>query len=178
MSVGSNSVPAVELDVLIEDSRWDALGIENIATRAVIETVATLNVQGDVIELSLLACDDARIAALNTTFRDKPTPTNVLSWPEDDLAPPHPGDQPIRPTADPDGTLALGDIAIAYDTCACEASAGDKPLSDHVTHLLVHGLLHLLGYDHVDDADAALMERLEVEILGKLGLNDPYTDNT
>jgi probable rRNA maturation factor len=74
----------------------------------------------------------------------------------------------------PGGMIELGDIAISYDTCAAEARAAGKPITAHVTHLIVHGVLHLLGYDHIDDTDAALMERLEVEILGKLGLDDPY----
>jgi len=176
MSVGSNSVPAVELDVLIEDSRWDALGLENIATRAVIETVATLNVQGDVIELSLLACDDTRIAALNTTFRDKPTPTNVLSWPADDLSAATAGAAPHPPETGFDGVTSLGDVAIAYETCATEAENLAKPMAAHVTHLVVHGVLHLLGYDHIRDPDAALMERIETKILGKMGLDNPYRE--
>ena len=73
--------------------------------------------------------------------------------------------------------LELGDIAISYDTCHAEAEAAGRPMADHVTHLIVHGLLHLLGYDHERDGDATLMERLEVEILGKLGLDDPYRDD-
>ena len=81
------------------------------------------------------------------------------------------GDKPNLPEGpDPE----LGDIAIAFDTCARESEAAGKPMRDHVTHLLVHGVLHLLGYDHIRDKDAALMEGLEVEILGKLGLSNPY----
>nr|WP_255670768.1 rRNA maturation RNase YbeY [Cognatishimia sp. F0-27] len=128
-------------------------------------------------ELALLACDDARIAALNGNFRDKPRPTNVLSWPEEDRSPETPGAVPERP--DPgsaEDPAYLGDIAIAYDTCAREAMAQGKPFPAHVMHLVVHGALHLLGYDHVRDADATLMERVEAEILGKLGLPDPYRE--
>ena len=72
--------------------------------------------------------------------------------------------------------MALGDIAIAYDTCAREAGAQGKAFGHHVTHLLVHGCLHLLGFDHIDETEAAEMEALEVEILGKLGISDPYGD--
>jgi probable rRNA maturation factor len=68
----------------------------------------------------------------------------------------------------------LGDIAIAYDTCAAEAATAGITMADHTTHLIVHGLLHLLGYDHERDADATLMEGLETQILGKMGLSDPY----
>ncbi len=159
-----------DIDILIEDPRWQAL---DVTARAAID--ATLAACGiDHAELSLLACDDARIAALNADFRDKPTPTNVLSWPEEDLSPDADGASPRAPTPDPGGALALGDIAIAYDTCAAEAAAQGKSMSDHVTHLIVHGTLHLLGYDHIRDRDATRMEALEVKILGKLGIADPY----
>ncbi len=72
------------------------------------------------------------------------------------------------------GEISLGDIAISYDTCLKEAKAANKPMNEHVTHLVIHGTLHLLGYDHVRDADATLMESLEVEILGKMGFDNPY----
>jgi probable rRNA maturation factor len=74
----------------------------------------------------------------------------------------------------PGATDSLGDIAIAWETCAAEAAAAGRPMADHVTHLIVHGVLHLLGYDHTDDADAALMEAHEVRILATLGVSDPY----
>ena len=118
-----------------------------------------------------LGCDDVRIAALNADFRGKAQPTNVLSWPSAERGPEAEGARPAPPDpADPE----LGDIALAFETCAAEAAAADKPLEDHLTHLVVHGILHLLGYDHVRDGDAALMERIEAEILGKLGIRDPY----
>lgn len=164
----------MQIDVIIEDDRWEAAGLEAMADRAAAAVLAHLAVDADQAEISLLACDDARIAVLNAEFRDKPTPTNVLSWPAEDLAPESPGEAPFPPEPDFDGSLPLGDIAIAWDTCAREAEAADKPMTDHVTHLLVHGLLHLLGYDHVHDADAKRMEALEVEILGGLGLTNPY----
>ncbi|MEL7261102.1 MAG: rRNA maturation RNase YbeY [Pseudomonadota bacterium] len=161
-----------EIDILIEDDRWTQAGLTALAETAV---QAVLNGHHlDHAEISLLGCDDARIAVLNADFRDKPAPTNVLSWPETDLAPATDGDSPRAPVPDPDGTLSLGDIAIAYDTCAREACAQGKPFAHHVTHLLVHGTLHLLGYDHLRPQDAARMEALEVKILGKLGVPDPY----
>ncbi len=125
-------------------------------------------------EVSVLGCDDARIGTLNAEFRGKPVATNVLSWPETDLAPADDGAAPTQPRPDPDGIHRIGDIAISYDTCLREAEAQGKPLADHVTHLLVHGTLHLLGYDHMRPQDAACMEALEVKILGKMGIPDPY----
>ena len=154
-------------DLVIEDENWRAAGLETLAARACGAVLAHAAIEG--AEISLLACDDARIAELNGDFRGKPRPTNVLSWPSEERGAAEPGGDPMPPA-----DLELGDIAIAWETCVCEAAAAGKPLRDHVTHLLVHGTLHLLGYDHIHDKDACLMEALEVEILGKLGLADPY----
>ena len=121
-----------------------------------------------------MAPQDARIAELNSEFREKPTPTNVLSWPAEDLAAEEPGQSPTPPEPDFTGEIPLGDIAIAYDTCAREADEAGKSMNDHVMHLIIHGTLHLLGYDHIRDTDATLMETVEVAILGKMGIDDPY----
>jgi len=164
----------MSLDIVMEDLRWQTVGLDVLAARAEAATCARLGLDPDMVEASLLACDDARIAVLNTRFRGKPAPTNVLSWPAVDLSPGVPGRDPHPPEPDPGGEIALGDIAIAYETCAREAAESGKALADHATHLVVHGLLHLLGYDHESDADAALMEGLEIEVLGRLGLDDPY----
>lgn len=150
----------IGLDIICEDPRWE--GLEAMARRAIPAALLHLELQPDDHEVAVLACDDARIAALNADFRDKPKATNVLSWPATEIGP---GDMP---------EAELGDIAIAWDTCAQEAAAQNKAFEDHVTHLLVHATLHLLGYDHENDAEAAQMERLEVEILGILGIADPY----
>lgn len=157
----------MDIDVLIEYARWEAIGFEALAERACGAALAHLGHAGAM--LAVLACDDARIADLNTEFRGKPTPTNVLSWPSEERGAELPGGDPLRPM-----DMELGDIAISYDTCAREAAEAGKDLSDHLCHLLVHGTLHLLGYDHLKDEDAALMEGLEVEILGNLGIDDPY----
>lgn len=159
-------------DIVIEDDRWQ--GLESLATRALMAVARHMDLP-DEAELCLMACDDARIAELNGTFRDKDRATNVLSWPSEERAPDTPGARPAAPAPDMMGDLELGDIAIAYETCAREAREQGKPFEDHVTHLIVHGTLHLLGYDHETEADADLMERIEVEILGKLEIPDPYT---
>lgn len=162
------------MDVVLEDVRWSDLDLEALAHRATAATAVVTTLPLEQAEIAVLACDDARIAVLNADFREKPSPTNVLSWPEDELAATQDGAAPRAPSPDPDGVLSLGDIAIAYDTCAREAAEQGKPFDQHVTHLIVHGLLHLLGYDHIRKRDAALMEALEVKILGKLGVPDPY----
>ncbi len=160
------------LDITLEDPRW--VSLPPLAERAVSVTLAHMGLDAETCEVSVLGCDDAHIAALNAEFREKPTPTNVLSWPAEELGAEVPGGTPLHPEPDFTGEIPLGDIAISYDRCAREAEAADKPMADHVAHLMVHGVLHLLGYDHIRDPDATLMERLEVEILGKLGIEDPY----
>lgn len=157
----------------IEDVRWQALDIEGLAQKAFTEVLNHLAVDAQYFEISLLACNDSRIADLNAEFREKPAPTNVLSWPTQDHA--RSGKHPKPPTYDPKGMPEeLGDVAISYDTCIREATEAGKPIADHVLHLLVHGALHLLGYDHISDQDAAIMERVEADVLGKLGISDPY----
>lgn len=161
-------------DIVFEDERWEEAGLEGLAARAFGACFAHLGMDPARYELALLACDDARIAVLNADFRAKPTPTNVLSWPAEERAPATRGTHPDLPIAGDGPPVELGDIAISYETCAAEADAAQKPLADHATHLLVHGFLHLLGYDHIFDEDAALMEAREAEILGTIGLSNPY----
>lgn len=155
------------LDVIIEDERWAAANLDGIAESAYAAVLAYFEMAPGDYEAALLACDDAKIANLNGAFRDKPTPTNVLSWPSEERA--LSGSvPPVPPPSE------LGDIAIAYETCAKEAMDQNKTFDAHVGHLLVHGLLHLLGYDHENDADAAIMELKEVEILESMGVSNPY----
>ncbi|MBI6630055.1 rRNA maturation RNase YbeY [Pontibaca salina] len=159
------------VEIVIEDTRWQALDLPRLAETAADATLMHLGMDPEAWEIALLGCNDARIAALNGDFRGKPEPTNVLSWPSQNFAAAPDGAMPVAPRGpDPE----LGDIAIAYETCRSEARELGKPLKAHVTHLVVHGVLHLLGFDHERDADAVLMERIETEILGKLGLDDPY----
>lgn len=163
------------LEITIEDERWTTLGVEGLAQDAIGRALEHFGMELEACEIALLACDDNRIAELNSEFRGKPVATNVLSWPAEDLAAEEPGGTPDLPEADFTGEIPLGDIAIAYETCATEAAAAGKPLTDHLQHLVVHGVLHLLGYDHIRDPDATVMEGLEVVILGKMGIDDPYT---
>ncbi|MEZ5892388.1 MAG: rRNA maturation RNase YbeY [Parvularculaceae bacterium] len=107
-------------------------------------------------EIALLLCDDAEMAGLNKQFRGKDGPTNVLSF----------------PSGEAEGFL--GDMALARETCEREAAAKAVPLRDHAAHLIIHGMLHLIGYDHETETEAAAMERREVDILTALGVSDPY----
>ncbi|WBU57934.1 rRNA maturation RNase YbeY [Paracoccus sediminicola] len=157
-----------EIDVVIEDDRWEAARLDELARRAGQAALDWLNMDAD---LCVMGCDDSRIAALNGDFRDKPAPTNVLSWPAVEHVDHPAGANPPRPDTD-----ELGDIAISFDSCAREAETQGKAFDAHVTHLLVHAVLHLAGYDHLNDADAETMEAAERSILEPLGIDDPYQE--
>jgi probable rRNA maturation factor len=153
-----NNAPAI--DIAIEAGPWQAQQDEAVVTRAIEMAAGLSNRQTGGAELSVVLTDDASIRAINAQWRHKDEPTNVLSFP--------------APPAMPGAPRLLGDIVIAHETTAREAKAEGKPFSDHLGHLAVHGFLHLLGYDHESDTDAEVMERLEREILAKLGVPDPY----
>lgn len=156
--MAGNNIPVI--DIAIESGSWQAQVDEAVVTRA-IEMAALMTDQKPAdAELSVVLTDDAAIRAINAQWRHKDEPTNVLSFP--------------APPAMPGAPRLLGDIVIAHETTAREAKTEGKPFADHLGHLAVHGFLHLLGYDHESDADAEVMERLEREILAKLGVPDPY----
>ena len=156
------------VEISVQDERWADAGLKKLAKRAVKATMAELSLGKHAI--SLLGCDDARIAVLNGTFRGKTGPTNVLSWPAVDLSPAKDGDAPAVPKP----KSRLGDVAIAFETCQREALHQRKSLQHHVTHLIIHATLHLIGYDHLRKRDAARMETLETKVLASLGISDPY----
>jgi probable rRNA maturation factor len=162
---------AVEVvETVVEDPRWEAAEIGAVAERAARATLAAVGRDPELHEIGLLACDDARIALLNADFRGKAVPTNVLSWPA------FAGAAPEEPPGLPgEGPLFLGDIAIAYDTCHREAEKAGIPLSDHAAHLIVHAVLHLLGHDHAEDAEAEAMESIETNVLASMGMANPYS---
>lgn len=121
-----------------------------------------------VIEIGIRLTDDAEARALNQRYRGVDAPTNVLSFLMTDCAP------GARPPLPPGLPLALGDVVLAFETVRGEAGAQGKTLADHLGHLVVHGVLHLLGHDHRDDAGARAMELLETAVLAGLGVADPY----
>lgn len=154
------------VDINIEAGAWqgtmpDLAAFIERALNAAVNTASDLPGEVDV---SVLLTDDAHQQALNAQWRGKDKPTNVLSFPagEDE---PHPG-QP----------LLLGDISLAFETLGREAAEQQKSLADHLCHLLVHGMLHLLGFDHETEQDADEMEPLEIEVLAGLGVSSPYGD--
>ena len=121
------------------------------------------------IEISVRLATDDEVQTLNKQYRQKDKPTNVLSFPmvQADLL------DTIDQNSD-DGEVLLGDIVLAYGVCAREAGERNIPIADHATHLIVHGTLHLLGYDHLEEREAEAMEAIEIDALASLGLADPY----
>jgi probable rRNA maturation factor len=164
------------IEVVVECELWGIFELKEIASQAFDAIVSGLQMPKGPYEISILACDDTRIAVLNSEFRDKVVATNVLSWPSYDLQSEVEGQRPTAPPSAEFGDpfVSIGDIAIAYETCMQEALDGGIEPLHHITHLLIHGMLHLLGYDHETDADAKLMEDLETELLARMGIGNPY----
>ena len=149
----------LSIDLRIADPRWETLGdLDAFAAHVLSLASARMETGG---EIAILLTDDAEMHALNKQWRGIDKPTDVLSFPSDQ--PEIPG-QPQY----------LGDVAVGYETALRDAEAMQRPFDGHISHLLVHGFLHLLGYDHIEAEDAKVMEPLEAEILAGLGLPDPY----
>ena len=146
------------IDIEIEDEAW-AAALPDAA--AVVETAAVAALAAaeapEGAAVTVLLASDEEVRVLNARFRGKDKPTNVLSFPSPEMAFPH-----------------LGDIALAHGVCAAEADEQGKPLAHHLTHLVAHGVLHLLGWDHESEAEAEEMEDLERRILAKMDIPDPY----
>lgn len=147
----------IGIETIIESDRWaSALAdAEGLAARVFDAACACEPKLGG--SAALLLCDDAAMRALNARFRGKDAPTNVLSFPSGEPAPGF-----------------LGDVALAFEICAREAADQGVDLSDHAAHLIAHGLLHLVGHDHIAAVDARRMEKVEIDILDALGVSNPY----
>lgn len=164
---------APDITVSHEAGDWDAAlpGVEDAVRRA---ALAALEGAGDttpegVLLVSLVLADDALVQTLNRDYRGKDKPTNVLSFALTEQT----GDaKPL--VRQPDSPIVLGDVVLALETIGRESVDQGKTFADHLSHLVIHGILHLLGYDHQTDEDAERMERLEARILGGLGIADPY----
>lgn len=162
----------IDVDVSLSDPAWesDALSAEKLCVEAVTLALKSADLpeilDGRDIEVSVVLANDD-LVLLNREYRDKDKPTNVLSLPYWILTIPLNG-----------GPVAIGDIILAYQTIENEAREQEKFLKDHFTHLLVHGTLHLVGYDHMTEDDANIMETLEIRILEKMNIQNPYMEKT
>jgi probable rRNA maturation factor len=154
----------IAIAILVEAGKWPGeAALAAAAKRAIAAAIAVLALDiEEPPELSLVFTDDAHIRELNAAWREKDKPTNVLSFP---LVAIEPGTPPPP---------MLGDIVLAYETVEREALAEEKPFDHHLAHLIVHGFLHLLGYDHEDETEAERMEEIERRILAELAIPDPY----
>jgi probable rRNA maturation factor len=172
-----SQTPDITLLLEIEHDDWvagfhpqQAEPVIRAALLAGLETLAAGHqlpaaISGRQVEVSTVLTHDAEVQILNRDYRGKDKPTNILSFPQlDDTA-------PILPDG---ATILLGDLVLAFETVASEAKARDIDLWQHVTHLIIHGLLHLVGFDHMDDNSAVAMEQLEVQAMARLSLDDPY----
>src|ERR1700710_2235213 len=162
----STALPLTE--VLVVAACWQTEpDAEAVIQRAIAAAAETAEAETGEAELAVMLTDDAGIRTLNSNWRGINKPTNVLSFP---------ALQPTGAGTPDDAPRMLGDIAIAYQTTRKEADDEQKPFDHHLSHLAVHGFLHLIGYDHEKDDDAEAMEALEQEILAQLGIPDPYAD--
>ncbi|WP_374526319.1 rRNA maturation RNase YbeY [Sphingopyxis sp.] len=149
---------------------WEARAAEAAAAALALTPWAGLADAAPLVEIAVRLTDDEEVRALNRDFRGKDKPTNVLSFPQVQA------DLLDTLSNSDDGEILLGDIVLARETCAREAAEKGISVPDHATHLIVHGTLHLVGYDHMDDVSAAAMEALEVKALASLGIANPYAD--
>lgn len=164
-----------EIDVAIQYPDWETTCADcnGLVERAITGVFAhcpvaiTLVASGVDPEISVVLANDDLVHTLNRDYRGKDKPTNILSFAQLDS-----DDGWAAP--DRAGPCALGDLVLAYETVARESVAEGKAFESHFTHLLVHGTLHLLGYDHMDDSDAETMESVEIQILNHLGITNPY----
>ena len=155
-------------EVLVVADCWQAEpDAESVIQRAIATAAEFVTADVGETELAIMLTDDTGIRTLNRNWRGIDKPTNVLSFP---------ALQPSGARGPEDAPRMLGDIAIAYETARGEADDEQKPFDHHLSHLAVHGFLHLIGYDHENDDDAETMEALEREILAQLGIPDPYAD--
>ena len=160
------ALPITEV-LVVADGWQNEPGAEDVIQRAIAAAAEIADADTGDAELAVMLTDDAGIRTLNSNWRGIDKPTNVLSFP---------ALPPTGPVGPDDAPRMLGDIAIAYDTTRREADDEQKPFDHHLSHLAVHGFLHLIGYDHEKDGEAEAMETLEREILAQLGIPDPYAD--
>ena len=152
-----NLLPSLDIDITFQTKHWDECDFDVTASieTAICRALHAIGFKRNGAEVSVVLADNNFVQDLNKNYRDKDKPTNVLSFPQDE-------------------EMLLGDIIVAYETVADECITQEKSFHDHFMHLITHGTLHLMGYDHIKDNEAEEMEALEIKILGELGIKNPY----
>lgn len=167
------SVTALDVEILRHGNAWDGADVSDATIELAVHAALSVAPPPSTAhyEVTIVLTDDAEIRDLNRTWRGKDQPTNVLSFPAGDV--PSAIGMPDGPAFNGE-PVPLGDTVIAFETTRAEADERSIPLSDHLSHLVVHGTLHLLGFDHLNDEEAEDMESLERKALASLGIADPY----
>ena len=161
----------MSVDLVMEDARWKTLNLLQIANAAFKETLSQLNLRSENFVCCILACSSKKIRDLNAQFRGKNNSTNVLSFPSTTEIIGFKSSPKFEANIEP---FELGNIAIAYEVCKKEADFSKIDFEHHVYHLIIHSVLHLLGYDHEVEKNAVEMEKIEVQVLANLGISNPY----
>jgi len=158
-----------DISINVRAAFWSSVNFDvtRLCRSAAAEAIAAVQETSNEVEISVVLADDAFVRELNRTWRNMDAPTNVLAFPCSG------GDECAGVGAE----QLLGDVIVAFQTTQREALELHLPLEHHVAHLIIHGVLHLLGYDHIDDNDAVIMEKLEIEALARLGIGNPYEED-
>lgn len=165
----------ITIDVLCEDEQWEKEipDVTKHIKKIVTHTLSFTGLNQQSLEICIVLANDVFIQDLNHRFRHKDKPTNVLSFPSMDIDP-DTTEEFVKSIGAHDIPMHLGDVTLAFETILHEAQQQEKSFQDHLSHLLIHGILHLLGYDHIEEEDAQKMEKFEITILEAIGIENPY----
>ena len=168
------------INITFKDKRWVKIPLEEIAKGALKLIIDKFLGEDNNFEISILASDDTEIRELNKNFRGNDSSTNIISWPEHEIQSnqlDHNPDLVDKLKSGFERLTFLGNLAISFDRCSSEAEEKNIKFEDHVLHLLLHGCLHLIGFDHQNELDANLMEDIEIRLLSVVGIKNPYELN-
>ena len=167
----------MKINICIKDTRWSRYDLKELCYKSLKLALSTLATKEKYFEISVLACDNSIIKDLNMRFRQKNIPTNILSWPEtsvNNLKEDILQQSPTGGSCKKENPIFLGNIAISFDQCLSESNLKKISFRNHITHLLLHGCLHLLGYSHEEELEAKVMETTEIKLLESIGIKNPY----
>ena len=170
----------MKINVIFNDKRWVKIPLQEITKSALKLIIDRFLAKHNSFEVSILATNDTEIRELNKNFRGNDSGTNIISWPEKEIQSRKQGHFPVQIDKfkpDSEGIIFLGNLAISFERCSTEAEERNIYFEDHILHLLLHGCLHLIGFDHQNELDATLMENIEIRLLSGVGIKNPYELN-